>query len=131
MTNPNTHLGIHRALCGEPVELSEERAVVELVTTPEMAADDRGLVHGGFVFGMADYAAMLAVNHPLVVLAAADVKFKAPVVVGERIVAHAKITARDGKRATVEVEVSRDEHVVFTGTFHTATPSGHVLDKRA
>jgi acyl-coenzyme A thioesterase PaaI-like protein len=130
MTDVSTHLGIDRRLCGEPVELGAGSAVVELVPSREMAADERGLVHGGFVFGMADYAAMLAVNHPNVVLAGADVKFKAPVVVGERIRASARVTASEGKRATVEVEVTRDATLVFTGTFHTATPSGHVLDKR-
>ena len=40
------------------------RAVAALTTDPEMAADDRGLVHGSFTFGLADYAAMLAVNDP-------------------------------------------------------------------
>ena len=65
---PATHLAIDRRLCGEPLEIAEGSAIVVLVTLPEMAADDRGLVHGGFVFGLADYAAMLAVNDPLVVL---------------------------------------------------------------
>src|SRR5690606_4470246 len=97
--------------------------------TPEMAADDRGLVHGGFVFGAADYAAMLAINHEYVVLAAAEVKFLAPVVVGERLRAAARVTTRDGKRASVKVQVKRGEDVVFEGVFHTATPSGHVLDR--
>jgi acyl-coenzyme A thioesterase PaaI-like protein len=44
-----------------------------------MAADQRGLVHGGFTFGLADYAAMVAVNDPNVVLGAAEVRFLAPV----------------------------------------------------
>jgi uncharacterized protein (TIGR00369 family) len=130
MTAPNTHLRIDARLCGEPVELADGSAVVELETIAEMAADERGLVHGGFVFGLADYAAMLAVNHPNVVLASAETKFLAPVVAGERVRATARITAREGKRATVQVDVTRDGTSVFTGTFHTATPSGHVLDKR-
>jgi acyl-coenzyme A thioesterase PaaI-like protein len=48
-----------------------------------MAVDDRGLVHGGFVFGLADHAAMLAVNDPNVVLGAASTRFLKPVRVGE------------------------------------------------
>ena len=47
-----------------------------------MAADGRGLVHGGFTFGLADFAAMCAVNDPNVVLGAATCKFLAPVQVG-------------------------------------------------
>lgn len=126
-----THLRIDRKLCGEPVELGDGSAVVELTTSAEMAADERGLVHGGFVFGLADYAAMLAVNHPNVVLAAAETQFRAPVVVGERVRAAARVTAREGKRASVLVEVTRGDTTVFSGTFHTASPSGHVLDRRS
>lgn len=32
-----------------------------------MAADEYRLVHGGFIFGLADYAVMLAINEPTVV----------------------------------------------------------------
>ncbi|HSF38746.1 MAG TPA: hotdog domain-containing protein, partial [Thermoanaerobaculia bacterium] len=80
---PATHLAIDRRLVGEPVELGPGTASVALVTVPEMAADERGLVHGGFVFGLADYAAMLAVNHPNVVLGSAETRFLKPVTVGE------------------------------------------------
>ena len=129
MNEPNTHRQIERRLCGSPVALGEGQAVVELTPTPEMAADDRGLVHGGFVFGLADYAAMLAVNHPNVVLASAAVKFLAPVVVGERLRASARISSQQGKRAAVEVEVTLNGDVVFSGSFDTASPSSHVLDR--
>ena len=63
-----------------------------MTTTNAMAADDIGLVHGGFIFGMADYAAMLAVNDPNVVLGAADVKFLKPVSVQETVVAEARVS---------------------------------------
>ena len=64
-----THQQIDPALCGRPVSLAPGRAEVTLEMTPAMAVDAEGLVHGGFVFGAADHAAMLAVNHPHVVLA--------------------------------------------------------------
>ncbi len=124
-----THLGIDHALCGEPVEVAEGRAVVELATTKEMAADERGLVHGGFVFGLADYAAMLSVNHPNVVLAAAESKFLAPVVAGERVRAEAKVAHSDGTRARVNVEVRRGDKVVYSGSFKCVTLKAHVLDR--
>jgi uncharacterized protein (TIGR00369 family) len=123
-----THHRIDARLSGEPVEVAPGRACVELTTTPEMAADERGLVHGGFVFSLADYAAMLAVNHPNVVLAAAEVKFLAPAVVGERLVAEARISNDAGKRKQVEVEVRRGQQPIFSGSFHTATPAAHVLE---
>lgn len=130
---PRTHLRIDRRLCGEPVELAEGVAAVALATLPEMAADEAGLVHGGFVFGLADYAAMLAVNHPNVVLAGAEVRFSRPVAVGELLLARARVaegTESSGRRRRVEVEVRRGEDLVFSGRFDCAVFDRHVLGGR-
>jgi len=129
-----THRAIDRRLCGEPLALAPGEARVALTALPEMAADELGLVHGGFVFGLADYAAMLAVDHPLVVLASAEARFLAPVAVGERLVAAARLTAEEGRRKVVEVTVSRAGDpagaAVFTGRFVCAVPARHVLAPR-
>lgn len=73
-----THARIAPALDGRPVELAAGRARVVLEAGAEMAADARGLVHGGFTFGLADDAAMRAVNEPTVVLATPRRSFSAP-----------------------------------------------------
>jgi acyl-coenzyme A thioesterase PaaI-like protein len=125
---PRTHLSIDRRLVGEPLEIGEGSAAASLVTTSEMAADDRGLVHGGFVFGLADYAAMLAVNDPLVVLGSADVRFSKPVRVGERLVARAAVEEANGRRSRVSVQVLRGGEVVMTGSFVCFTLERHVLE---
>ena len=125
---PATHLAIDRRLCGEPLDGGEGAAAGVLVTLPEMAADDRGLVHGGFVFGLADYAAMLAVNDPRVVLGGAEVRFLKPVTVGERLVARAVVQETGGRRSRGGVEVRRGEDVVMSGAFVCFTLDRHVLD---
>lgn len=124
----NTHGSITRALCGEPVEVEDGYSRVELRTTKEMAADDTGLVHGGFIFGQADYAAMIAVNHPNVVLGAAEVKFLKPITVGETVVAEAKVNDTDGKKRVVDVTVTSDDRAVFEGRFTCFVLDKHVLD---
>jgi acyl-coenzyme A thioesterase PaaI-like protein len=126
----STHRAIDRRLCGEPLELAPGRARVELLSLPEMAADERGLVHGGFVFGLADHAAMLAVNHPNVVLGAAEVRFLAPVVVGERLVAEAEVVGEEGRKRRVAVRARRGEAEVFSGLFTCLVPERHVLEGR-
>lgn len=128
MTAPATHLAIDRRLCGTAVELGEGRARVALETVPEMAVDERGLVHGGFVFGLADHAAMLAVNHPNVVLGGADTRFLKPVRIGERLVAEARVEEAAGRKSRVAVEVARDGEVVMAGTLTCFTLDRHVLD---
>ncbi len=124
----NTHLGIDSGLCGEIESLSEGRAAVLLTTTQAMAADERGLVHGGFVFGAADYAAMLAVNDPNVVLGSADLRFLAPVCVGQSVRCEAVVSASAGRKHTVDVKASVEDKVVAKGSFTTFVLDKHVLD---
>lgn len=122
-----THQRIDPSLCGTPRSLSPGGATVALTTTPAMAADDHALVHGGFIFGLADYAAMLAINEPTVVLGAADLRFVAPVVVGQEAVATATVTETKGKKHVVGVEVKVGDTTVLTGTLTCFVPPRHVL----
>lgn len=126
--DPRTHLAIDAELVGAPVELGEGRATCELLTAEAMCADQRGLVHGGFIFGLADYAAMLAVNHPNVVLGAAETRFVAPVTRGERVRARAEVTAEKGRKRTVEVRCAVGERPVLEGTFTCFVLEHHVLE---
>ncbi|WP_210408895.1 hypothetical protein [Halorhabdus rudnickae] len=128
MVDQRTHEQLSETLVGEPVEIGAETAVVELETTAEMAVDETGLVHGGFVYGAADYAAMLAVNEPTVVLTGSDVTYPNPTRAGETVRATATVTERDPRPSVdVTVEVAGTGDVVFSGTFDCAVPSEHVL----
>ncbi len=126
---PRTHLKIDPTLSGKIVELSPNKAVVMLETTSQMIADDKGLIHGGFIFSLADYCAMLAVNEPTVVLASAKVDFKKPVKLGQTLYAYGEVTKREGKKAFVKVVVVRDKDEVFEGEFLCVIPEKHVLEK--
>ena len=125
-----THERIATHLCGKPVELAEGRARVALEITGDMAADARGLAHGGFTFGLADYAAMLAVNEPTVVLAGATLKFLGPVVVGDRVEAEASVERTEGKKRWVKVVVRRAGQPMLEGELLAVVPDRHILDGR-
>ena len=127
---PNTHLGISEALCGRIESIEEGTATVVLTTTSSMAADDMGLVHGGFVFGAVDYAAMLAVNDPNVVLGSADVRFVAPVKVDDDVRCVAKVTEAKGKKRVLEVSATVGETLVVRGTMVAFVLDDHVLANR-
>ncbi len=126
----NTHREISRALCGEPVTLQPGSATVRLITTEAMIVDAEGLVHGGFVFGAADHAAMLAVDHPNVVLGAADVRFVAPVRLGDEVRATAKLVDAKGKKRVLEVVAAVGGAVVLRGTMTAFVLDRHVLTGR-
>ena len=122
-----THKKISAQLCGKALETKESFSRVELKTDPSMTVDHHGLVHGGFIFGLADYAAMIAVNDPNVVLGSADVKFLKPVRIGESVVAEASVTLKKGKKQMVSVIVTRNDEAVFTGEFACFVLEKHVL----
>lgn len=124
-----THLAIDPAWVGRATAIGEGRAAATLTARAEMAADDRGLVHGGFVFGLVDYAAMLAVNDPNVVLGAAHVRFTAPVRVGESIEAHASVVSSNGRKREVEVRATVGERLVLSGSFTAFVLDKHVLSE--
>lgn len=137
-----THERIDVTLSGEPVELGEGRAKLRWWALDTMRADASGLVHGGFVFSLADHAAMLAINHPHVVLGASECRFLAPVCVGETLEAVATLAAVEGKKHQVDVSVRRADVMaesddggtvaagdeVFRGRFTCFVPPRHVLD---
>jgi len=127
--NTLTHKAIDNDLCGNPLQVSDGYSKVELKTTQQMAVDETGLVHGGFVFGLADYSAMIAVNHPNVVLGAADVKFIKPAKAGDVLIAEARIEEKDGKKQTVSVLINRDSTEIFRGMFTCFILDKHVLIK--
>lgn len=125
-----THEKISKRLVGRPIEVVRGmHAIVELNATNEMAVDLAGLTHGGFTFGLADYAAMLAVNHPNVVLGSAQVKFTASVKTGDTMRAEATVTNINGKKSEVSVEVKVGEQKVFSGIFLCYSLETHVLEK--
>lgn len=125
-----THQRIAPELCGKALVVEEGRSEVVLQTSRRMAADSTGLVHGGFVFGLADYAAMIAVNHPNVVLGGATVRFLKPVRVGDEITARARVNLAEGKKREVLVSVEKNGEVVFEGSFTCFVPDRHVLARR-
>ena len=123
-----THQQTDAALCGQAVEVSEGKARINFKALPSMAVDDSGLTHGGFVFGLADYAAMLAVNHAHVVLGGAEVKFLKPVKTGDSLEAKGVVQApAQGKKRVVDVVVHRAKEAVFKGEFVCLVLDRHVL----
>lgn len=124
----NTHERIDAELSGDIDELKRGFARVILETIDIMSADDQGLVHGGFIFSAADYAAMLAVNERNVVLAGASSQFLAPVRVGDHVVFEAYERQKEGRKRSVYVKGTVLDIKVFEGEFKTVVTDNHVLN---
>jgi acyl-coenzyme A thioesterase PaaI-like protein len=124
----NTHLKLNSELSGEVIELRENYAKVEQKTTPLMVADNLGLIHGGFTFSAADFTAMACINDPFVVLAKSEVKFLAPIKLGQSVIYEATLMEKEGKKSKVEVIATVDEKEVFKGVFSTVSLDNHILE---
>jgi uncharacterized protein (TIGR00369 family) len=128
MIKQNTHLNINHELSGEIIKLDINYSKIMLKTSSDMIVDAKGLIHGGFIFSLADFASMVAINHPNVLLGGAQVKFLKPVREGDVLIAEAKLTSKVDKKHIVSVKVSRDDDIVFNGDFICFILEKHVLD---
>ncbi len=122
-----THERINQGLCGEVIKLEQGYVELRLTTLPEMVADDIGLIHGGFIFSAADYAAMLAVNERNVVLVASNCQFLSPVKFHDEVDFVARVRHKEGRKRNVHVEAFVLDIKVFEGEFKTVITDRHVL----
>lgn len=123
----NTHERINTVYSGEVVKMEPGYAKIKLETIEAMRADEVGLVHGGFIFSAADFAAMVAVNEPNVVLASSNCLFLAPVRVGDMVSFEATEHQKEGRKRNVTVRGFVHEIKVFEGEFKTVITERHVL----
>jgi len=122
-----THELIDSHYSGNLEDLKDGSSKVSLMTNDDMRADELGLVHGGFIFSAADFAAMAAVNDPNVVLSGATTSFLAPVRSGDEVIFKAKVRHKDGRKREVDVVGMVLDIKVFEGVFKTVVLEKHVL----
>ena len=127
-----THLLASKEFIGEVKSIETGKyAEVSLLTHDKMKVDDMGLIHGGFAFGLADYAAMVVVNDPFVVLVSSNVKFLRPVVVGNKLIAKAKVVETEGRKKKVLCDVfNQDKEKVLEGNFLCISLEKHILEMK-
>jgi len=122
-----THNEINQDLSGELLVIEHGYVEVRLRTTPEMVADKHGLIHGGFIFSAADYAAMAAVNETNVVLVASECQFLSPVKLHDEVNIIARVRHKEGRKRNVNVVAFVYDIKVFEGEFKTVILDKHVL----
>jgi acyl-CoA thioesterase len=122
-----THKEINSHLCGEIEKLEFGYAEIRLLTISDMVADNMDLIHGGFIFAAADYAAMLAVNKRNVILVACDAQFLSPAKLGDIIIIKATLRHKEGSKRNVNVTAFVGDIKIFEAEFKTVITERHVL----
>ena len=128
--NLKTHLKIKSTLVGNLVAMSKNSSKVVLQTTHDMSVDEFGLIHSGFLFGSAEYAAVAAVNEPNVVVIGCRSKFFAPAKVGDLITFEAKGRFEDARKREIKVIGMINEIKVFEGLFQAVLLEKHILQTK-
>jgi len=122
-----TCLEINKGLNGELDELSKDYAKVTLEITDKMRVDKLGLAHSGNIFSAAAFAALAAINNPNAIMVSAEVKFLAPIEVGNVLELEAKALQSETRKREVEVIGTILGIKVFDSTFSVAMFDTHVL----
>ena len=89
-----TYGAINQGLSGKITKLHVGDVEVVLETSKTMIADEEGLIHNGFLFNAANYAAMMTINHPNVVLVTSKCQFLFPIKLFDKVVISAKICVK-------------------------------------
>ncbi len=105
-------------IVGDLIDIEiEERAISTLTATEDMAFERTGVIRGHFIFAQADSLAIALVNAPVALTGLANIKFKRPVRVGEKLIAKAEVIRRKGNKLVVLVQTKVGQDLVFRGKF--------------
>lgn len=107
-----------REILGELVDLQlGANGVTVLETTETMVFAKSGVVQGRFIFAQAESLALAIIDASVALTGLANIKFKRPVHVGERLVAKAEAIRRKGNKTVVQVVTTSGPEQVFRGKF--------------
>ena len=122
-----THRRIKNTLSGNVIEIEKGYAIVNLQTTQDMIIDELGLIHSGFIFSAADFAAAAAVNESNVVIIGSRTSFLAPAKLNDLIEFEAKAKFEDSRKREITVTGKIKEIKIFEGIFHAVVLEKHIF----
>lgn len=107
-----------KEIVGEIVDITlGESGVSILETTEDMVFERTRVVRGQYIFAQADSLAIALIDADVVLTGLANIKFKRPVKVGERLVAKAEVIRKKGNKWVVLVVTKSGKDQVFRGKF--------------
>ena len=123
----NIPISINSTLCGGIINMKPNYAKTALVTSDEMVFDDEKLIHGGFIFGAAEWAAHVAINTQYSVTISDKVNLYAPAKVGDLIEFEAQAYFEESKKREIKVVGTIKDIKVFEGTYQVVILEEHIF----
>lgn len=92
-------------------------AISSLLVTPDMVFEKSHIARGHHVFAQANSLALAVMDTPAAVTGVANVKFKAPVKEGERLIAKAEVVRTRGNKNFIWIKTRSGSQEVFRAKF--------------
>lgn len=92
-------------------------AISQMEITPEMVFSKTGIARGQHMFGQANSLALAVIDAPVAVTGVANIKYKVPVRVGDRLIAKAEVVRKRGNKYFVWVIIKNHGQEVFRAKF--------------
>ena len=103
---------------GELIDLELGHSGISLLrVTEDMVFAKTQIAKGHYMFSQANSLALAIIDAPMAVTGVANVKYKVPVHVGEKLIAKAEIVRVRGNKYFVWVKTRNDEREVFSAKF--------------
>lgn len=108
----------HRDIVGELLDLDlNERGVAVFETTKEMTFERSDIIRGHYIYAFAESTAISVIDSEVALVGVANIKYKVPVYLNEKLVAKAEVKRVRINNFVVWVFVYRDRKEVFRGKF--------------
>ncbi len=105
-------------IIGELIDLNlNENGISLLETTEDMAFKKTRIVKGHHIFSMAESLAMAVIHTKVALTGVANMKYRIPVIAGDKLVAKAEVTKIRGNEFYVHVKINVKQEQVFRGKF--------------
>lgn len=105
-------------IVGELIDLElNNRGISMLQTSEEMVFQKTQIVRGHYIFAMAESLAMAVIDADVAITGVANVKYRVPVLAGQRLIAKAEVTRVRDSKYFVHCMISVGDEQVFRGKF--------------
>lgn len=116
-----------KEIIGELVDLElGKRGISILETTEDMAFEKTKIVRGEFIFAQANSLALSVIDADVALTGVANIKYKSPVLAGQKLIAKAEVTRVRQNKHFVCVRVYDRKKEVFRGKFILVSLDGGV-----
>ena len=123
-----SHTSIYEKYSGKVERVKEGFAEVHLEIIENMLADQIGLVHNGYIFSSASFAAAISVNEKYGFVIGSITHFLTPVREHDIVIFKAKSKHKIGRKRVVDVVGRVLDIKVFIGQFTVTVMDKHILN---